>query len=380
MKGTTRDPARVELPHLSELRVTPAAVLWELGQPLAVEEVELPGELRVGQVLVRVLVSGVCGSQVGEAQGVKGPDRFLPHLLGHEGCGEVCETGPGVRRVERGDRVVMHWRKAMGIDAEPGRYRWRGRALNAGWVTTFSRYTVVSENRLTKVGAQVPADEAALLGCPVTTGLGVVTREARVTLGESVVVFGAGGVGLSVIQGAALAGATPIVAVDLRPAKLELARRLGATHVVEVGTDAQRTRAAVLDAVGAGGADVVVDNTGVRQVIELAYTTTSALGRTVLVGVPHADEPASFDTLPLHFGRTLTGSHGGGTVPELDIPRYLRLRDSGRLNLREMITDRYTLERVNDAMEALRLGEVTGRCVIDFEAPVSEPARAVVVG
>jgi S-(hydroxymethyl)glutathione dehydrogenase/alcohol dehydrogenase len=177
-----------------------------------IEEVEVP-PLKLGQVLVKVLASGICGSQIGEINGVKGPDRFLPHLLGHEGCGEVLEAGEGVRSVKPGDRVVLHWRKGTGLESVTPVYGSRIGRVNAGWVTTFNEHAIVSENRLTKVPAGFDVEAAALFGCAVTTAFGVVTNNAQVAIGQSVVVFGAGGIGLNIVQGAALAGAHPIVAV-----------------------------------------------------------------------------------------------------------------------------------------------------------------------
>jgi len=343
-----------------------AAILVEQHRPLVVDEVELPSRLEVGQVLVRVMVSGICGSQVGEIDGVKGPDRYLPHLLGHEASATVLEIGAGVKRVHPGDLAVLHWRKGPGIEAEPPVYRWRGAALNAGWLTTLNEYAVVSENRLTPVPADADSETAALLGCPVTTGFGIVTRNARVSLGETVVVVGCGGVGLAVIQAAVLAGASVVVAVDLHEPKLRLARQLGATH--SVNSRAPDLDASIREILGASGADVVVENTGRAELIRTAYELTAAEGRTVLAGVPRKGEDAAIDTLPLHFGKVLTGSHGGETEPARDIPRYLRLVARGRLDLRPLITDRTDLSGVNDAIDRLRRGEIVGRCVVRLHA------------
>ena len=175
------------------MKTTQAAILVAQHQPLLVDTIELPDQLDVGQVLVEVKVSGICGSQLGEIDGVKGPDRFLPHLMGHEGFGKVLETGAGVKHVQVGDSVVLHWRQGAGIQAEPPIYRWRGQKLNAGWVTTFNRHAVVSENRCTKVPSDTDPEKAALFGCAITTGFGVVENNAKLKAGESVVVFGAGG-------------------------------------------------------------------------------------------------------------------------------------------------------------------------------------------
>lgn len=344
-----------------------AAILVAQREPLVVDDVELPAALAPGQVLVRLAWSGICGSQLGEIDGAKGPDRFLPHLLGHEGAGRVVEVGPGVRQVKPGDHVVLHWMKGPGIDAEPARYTWRGRPLNAGWVTTFNTWAVVSENRVTAIPAGVDGRLAALLGCAVTTGLGAIVNDARVRPGDAVVILGAGGVGLNMIQGAALAGAHPVIGVDLHPARLALAQRLGATAVVASGGLAPEAIEAALRGVLADrGADVVIDNTGNPELIALAYRLSHATGRVVLVGVPKAGATTVLHTLPLHFGKVLTGSHGGGTRPEEDIPRYLRLVEAGKLALAPLVTDVVPLEQVNEAIAALRAGAVAGRCLVDL--------------
>jgi len=253
---------------MSELPTsTQAAILVAQQQPLVVDTIELPNQLEVGQVLVELKTSGICGSQLGEIDGVKGPDRFLPHLMGHEGFGVVLEIGPGVRSVKPGDCVVLHWRPGDGIQADPPKYRWRGQPLNAGWVTTFNRHAVVSENRCTKVPAATDPEAAALFGCAITTGFGVVENNARLRMGESVVVFGAGGIGLNIIQAAALISASPIIAVDLHDSRLELAQQLGATHTVNSAKgDAAEL---IKQALGDQPLDVFIDNTGVPSVVEM---------------------------------------------------------------------------------------------------------------
>ncbi|MEI8064346.1 MAG: alcohol dehydrogenase catalytic domain-containing protein, partial [Verrucomicrobiota bacterium] len=179
---------------------TRAAILVESNKPLVVDEIDLP-KLDVGQVLVRIHVSGICGAQLNEIAAIKGTDKFLPHLLGHEGGGMVEEVGPGVTQVKPGDRVCLHWRKGAGIHAQPAKYRWQNRVVNSGWVTTFSDYAIVSENRVTPIPPNAPFEIAALMGCAVTTALGLINNDAKVKIGQSVAVFGCGGVGLSIVQG-----------------------------------------------------------------------------------------------------------------------------------------------------------------------------------
>ena len=341
---------------------TQAAILVAQQQPLVVDTIELPSQLEVGQVLVELKTSGICGSQLGEIDGVKGPDRFLPHLMGHEGFGVVLEIGPGVRSVKPGDCVVLHWRPGAGIQADPPKYRWRGQPLNAGWVTTFNRHAVVSENRCTKVPAATDPEAAALFGCAITTGFGVVENNARLRMGESVVVFGAGGIGLNIIQAAALISASPIIAVDLHNSRLELAQQLGATHTVNSakGDAAELIR----QALGDQPLDVFIDNTGVPSVIEMGYQLTQREGRVILVGVPRQGQNLNVYSLPLHFGKVLSGSQGGECQPDRDIPRYLRLLERGNLKLDRFVSARFPLEEINTAISTMRDGATAGRVML----------------
>lgn len=337
-----------------------AAILVEQNAPLVVADVDVP-ELGVGQVLVKVAYSGICGKQLDEIGGKRGADQFLPHLLGHEGAGVVVEAGPGVRKVKGGDHVVLHWMKGSGIDSAPPRYQWNGAVLSAGWVTTFNEYAVVSENRITSIPATVDLDVASLLGCAVTTGLGIVFNDAALRPGQSIAVFGVGGVGLNVVQGAALVGASPVVAVDRHDHQIARAAAFGATQTVNSGApDLERF---LMDASGRRGFDVTVDTSGDPRIIELAYRMTSHTGKTILAGVPDHRARITIDSFPLHFGRRIFGSHGGDTRPDVDIPRYVELYLRGKLRLKELITHRYGLADINTAIDLVRRGEA-GRCVI----------------
>lgn len=345
-----------------------AAILTELGKPLLIDELEAP-PLRFGQVLVKVHCSGVCGAQLNEIAGAKGPDRFLPHLLGHEATATVVEVGEGVSTVEVGARAVCHWRKGAGLQAPTPVYTSETLPrVNAGWVTTFGEYAVVSENRVTPIPEDFDAEIGALLGCAVTTALGIVNNDARLGVGESIAVFGAGGVGLSVVQLAAKVAAHPIVAIDLHDSKLELARALGATHTINAGST--NVLEEIRSLIGPDGVDVSVENTGLADVIETAYEATSAHGRVVLVGVPAKNERhPSLYTLPLHFDKVLTGSEGGGSRPDVDIPKLVRLCQAGKLSFEGLVTRRYALDQINDAIDDLRAGRVAGRSIVWMEEP-----------
>ena len=343
-----------------------AAILVELRKPLVIDEIELQQTLDVGQVLVKIHFSGICGSQLGEIDGAKGEDKFLPHLLGHEASGTVVEIGPGVKYVKPGDTVVLHWRKGLGIEGAPPSYRWRGKKLNAGWIATFNEYAIVAENRVTPIPSDSDLEVAALFGCAVTTGFGVIENNTKLRIGESVVVFGAGGIGLNIVQAAALVSAYPIIAIDLYDNKLELAKQMGATHTINSSTGDPRQ--AIFNIVGNAGPDAFIDNTGRPSIIEMGYQITKPQGRVTLVGVPRKSNNINIYSLPLHFGKGLSGSHGGEAIPQIDIPRYQSLYCAGRIKLRELLTNFYSLDQINEATSAIKSGEIAGRCLIKLDS------------
>src|SRR5260370_25692997 len=268
-----------------DVKSAKAAILVESRRPLEIDEISLPDSLAYLQVLVKVRTSSICGAQINELAAVKGPDKFLPQLLGHEALATVIETGPGVTSCKRDDTVVMHWRPGKGMQSPTPAYSWRGRKVNAGWVTTFNEYAVVAENRVTPVPASIDRRSAPLLGCAVTTALGVVNNDAKVAIGEAVAVFGVGGVGLNIVQFAAMVGAFPVIAIDRLDNKLAMAQRFGATYVINSEREPD-VAAAVRAIVGPDGADKLVETTGAKNLIELGYELTTKKGRCILVGVP----------------------------------------------------------------------------------------------
>lgn len=341
-----------------------AAILTEQNQPLVVDTIEMPKELDFGQVLVELHVSGICGSQIGEIKGVKGDDKYLPHLMGHEGCATVLEVGNGVTHLKPGNLVVLHWRKGLGIQSNPPKYKWKGKTLNAGWVTTFNKYAVVSENRCTLIPNDTNHQLAALFGCAITTGFGVIENNAKLRMGESIIVFGAGGIGLNIIQAASLVNAWPIIAVDLFTNRLELSKEFGATHIInskEVNVENE-----IKNIIGeSSGVNVFIDNTGAKSIIELGYKLIDKDGRLVLVGVPKIGENINIFTLPLHFGKTIVGSFGGDCRPHLDIPRYLKLfKEKKLLGYEKIVSSLYPLHQINKALDSMQQGNTAGRVLI----------------
>lgn len=348
------------------MRAFRAAILERSREPLIVDNVAPAEDLKAGQVLVKIRYSGICGAQINEIDAAKGPDKFLPHLLGHEGIGEIVEVGPLVRTVAVGDTVVLHWMPGTGIQSDPASYIWRNDQLNAGWVTTLSEMSIVSENRVTKFESRLDPRFAPLLGCAATTAAGVIGRDAGLRLGESVVVLGTGGVGLLVVEAARASGGFPIVGVDIVSERLEHAHRMGATATLNAIEEGDELEKAILRALDGTLPDVVIETTGNKSMIELGYRLASWGGRCVLVGVPRHDEPATIDTLPLHFDVVLTGSKGGGTRPEIDIPRLANLSVNGLFRLQDLPVTVLSLDQVNEGIDAVRQG-LPGRVVVDMQ-------------
>lgn len=333
-----------------------AAILEKQNSPLVIADLCLPN-LECGQVLVKVKTAGICGAQIGEVSGTAGPDKYLPHLLGHEGAGIVKNIGCGGSHLKRGDHVVMHWRKGAGIDAQHcPKYKWGNKIIGAGPIHTFTEYAIVSENRLTVIDNDIPFDIAALMGCSVTTGLGLINNEAYLKIGQSIAVIGCGGVGLNIVQGASMVGAGIIDAYDIYPSKLEMAKRFGATGLYNVTNiefiDHEKTY------------DVVVDCTGNMEMIEYGYSLTKPGGRMILVGQTSHDQDLRINNMRQHYcGKILMDSQGGLTNPTIDIPLYLKLYKVGKLKLGELITHRFSLNDINKAIGIIKSGQA-GKCII----------------
>ena len=331
-----------------------AAVLEKLNSPLVIREVELT-ELKFGQVLVKVILSGICGSQLHEINGNKGNGKFLPHLLGHEGCGIVEEVGPGVTRVRPGDKVVMHWRQGLGIESEFPKYKIDGKEFSSGKINTLTEKAIVSENRLTAVPTETNSEFAALLGCSLTTALGVIDHESILKFGERVAVVGCGGVGLNVLTAARLRGAGEIYAVDSTSSKKDICLNQGATHFYSNVTDLPT------------GIDLIIDTTGIPDVISEIFPKLSGNGRLFLLGQPSPGQNLVLpDALRLFSGtgQSIKASQGGATVPHQDIPRYLELFRLGLLSIDKIITHRFNLSEINLAFNALKSG-TAGRVMVN---------------
>jgi alcohol dehydrogenase len=356
------------------------------GPALAIRDLEL-GEPGVGEVLVRIVAAGLCHSDLSVIDGSR--IRPLPMLLGHEASGIVEDVGPGVTDVVPGDHVVLSYvpscggcvpcqsgRPALcetamvsnGSGTLPGGYRRLtltdgGEPINHHLgVSAFADHAVVSQASLVKIDPEADLATAAVLGCAVLTGVGAVVNTAAPRAGSSAVVFGLGGVGLSAVMGARLAGCHPIVAVDIVPAKLALAMELGATHTVP-GDDPDLL--AAVRALTAGGGDTVIEAVGRVATLELAYAATHRGGTTVAAGLPAPDQTMSITPLSLVAEeRTLKGSYMGSGVPRRDVPRLLALARAGRLPVERLISSTIRLGDINAAFDRLAEGSAVRQLLV----------------
>jgi len=355
-----------------------AAVLFAVGQKLDIREVDVEPP-RSGEVLIQMAAAGICHSDLHVMTGhLEAP---LPVILGHEGSGVVAEVGPAVTSLKPGDHVIPLWRLSCGVceycsDGRPAlcaeglQIRKTGRLLDGSTrfklngmeikhfagVSSFSEYSVVPEKAAFKIPDDFPLDRAALLGCGVITGVGAVFHAARAKPGSSVAIFGSGGVGINVIQGAAIAGAEKIIAVDLLANKLEFARRFGATHTINAKeVDPVEAIRILTDG---RGVDYAFEVIGLPATIRQAYDSLSKRGMAIVVGVTPMTMEVSVPIMTLVFEeRVLTGSIYGSSRPRIDIPMLINLYRAGKLKLDELLTRTYPFPQINEAYAALERGE-----------------------
>jgi S-(hydroxymethyl)glutathione dehydrogenase/alcohol dehydrogenase len=349
--------------------VVRAAVLFAPGESLRLAEIELP-EPGPGQVRVRIAATGVCHSDLSLARGTL--RQAMPVVLGHESAGTVLSVGDGVSSCSPGDRVVLCWAPPDGtcwfcLQGEPWLCETSSSAASSPYATLdgqdlypglstggFAEQTVVAERAVIAVPDAVPLEHAALVGCAVMTGVGAVLNTAKVREGQSVLVVGLGGVGLSVVQGAALAGAGKVIVVDRSPEKLELAMSMGGTDALEAGGELARQ---VRGLTGKRGADHAFDCVGLPETIRGCWSATRRGGVTTVVGIGGKDSQVSFNPLELfHFARTLQGCVYGSTDPLVDIPKVLGFAAEGRLDLGALISGTVGLDGIDGAFSQMAAG------------------------
>ena len=367
---------------------TRAAIAFEPGKPLVVEEVELAGP-RAGEVLVELKATGVCHTDEFTRSGGD-PEGLFPSILGHEGAGVVVEVGPGVTSVAVGDHVIPLYtpecrqcksclsrktnlctaiRGTQGKGVMPdgeSRFSLRGqKVFHYMGTSTFANHTVLPEIAVAKIRKDAPFDKACYVGCGVTTGIGAVLWTAKVEPGSTVVVFGLGGIGLNVVQGARMAGATMIVGVDISPAREAAGRALGMTHFVNPTEHPDRLVGHLIELTG-GGADYSFECVGnvklMRQALECCHR---GWGTSVIIGVAGAGQEITARPFQLVTGRVWKGTAFGGARGRTDVPRIIDWYMDKRIEIDSMITHKLPLERINDAFDLMHAG-TSIRAVVEY--------------
>ncbi len=353
---------------------TPAALYLEAGKPMVIDDIDLP-DPGPTHVIVKQYATGVCHSQLHE---LDRPNANVPLVLGHESTGVVTAVGSDVTHVKEGDNVMVTWvprgASPMIPPPTPAVVTYKGTPLNFGapvgtGTFTWAETVAVDEQMVVELDPDVATDVTSVIGCAVMTGCGAAVNAAMVRPNSSCAIIGAGGVGLSIIQACANMGAYPIIAVDLTAEKLAFAKQFGATHgVLASETDAVAEVAALTN----GGVEYAFDAIGIGVTIEQALLMARPRrlgeregGTAVLVGVPHGETP---QISPFHLfrGNVYRGAPGGCSVPDRDFPMLVRWYQEGKLPLDLMVTQRYRLEQINEACEALRNGEIAGRAIVEF--------------
>jgi Zn-dependent alcohol dehydrogenase len=357
---------------------TPAAIYVEAGKPMEIDDITLP-DPGPTQVVVRHVATGVCHSQLHE---LNRPNPSLPLVLGHESSGIVTGVGNEVSHVKEGDHVMVTWVQRNASRGTPrptpAKITYRGQPVNFGapaftGTFTWSRDTVADQQMVVPLDKDVATDVTSIIGCAVMTGAGAALNAAQVQPGNSVVIIGAGGVGLSIVQACANLSAYPVIVVDLADEKLEFAKKFGATIGINARhEDPVKKVRELMGGQPTSGVDFAFDAIGIGQTMEQILHMARARqpgerdgGVAVLVGVPHGQMP----TLPMHMlfgGKVYRGAPGGCSTPDRDFPLLVRWFKEGKLPLDLMVTRRYKLEQINEACDALARGEIAGRAIVEY--------------
>lgn len=337
---------------------TRAAVLHSINEDLVVENLEVSGQLSLGQVLVKMHSSAICGSQLGEINGIKGNDIYLPHLLGHEGVGTVLQTFEGSKKLKKGDRVIAHWIKGSGLDSPPIKYFSSNLGIvNAGPIAVFGDKVIVAENRLTRIYSEESNDLFSTLGCGFFTAYGVLNYELNLSRKSpnEILILGFGGIGQLIYLIGSINPNNIFSIVDKNSYALQLAKDYSIRNTYENSNQ-----------IDIGRYTHVIDTTGIPSLIEAGFESLSLNGEICLVGVTKAGEKISIDPMPLHYGKKIHGSFGGRINPDLDLPKITELVKENIDHFKQFRIKSFELDDINVAIREMRNDHAFSRAVINF--------------
>tara|TARA_B100001250_G_scaffold413969_1_gene450010 strand:+ start:387 stop:1436 length:1050 start_codon:yes stop_codon:yes gene_type:complete len=345
------------------IKKTKAAILVKQKKPLVISEIELPNKLLKGQILVQMLYSGICGSQLGEIEGIKGKDKFLPHLLGHEGIAKVLQVGPSVKKVKKGNKVLLHWMPSSGINANPPIYKWKNKKLNAGYLTTFNNHAIVSENRITRIRNSKNDLDMLLLGCTASTAIGSVEKLCKVNKNHTIAVAGCGPIGLYIIRYLKFLKVKNIISIDINLNKLKLSKKYGATEIIlnskknKYLNNFQKIKNKI---------DYFFECSGNTTVISEGYESLNQNGSMILIGVPSHKKKAKFNTLGINLGKNLIGSKGGKFNASLDLKKFSKIISLKNLGSKNFILKKIQLNQINNIFYEMKKNRSIGKSIIKF--------------
>lgn len=335
-----------------------AAVLTKSNKPLKLLQLIVPENIESNQVLIKMELAALCGSQVGEILAIKGPDRHLPHLLGHEAIATVLKVGADVTDIAVGDKVIAHWMKNKKMESNPISYSTvEFEKINSGQVAIFSEMAIVSANRLTKINSRLRNELLGVVGCGFLTSYGVLKRDLKVNHSSNgkILILGFGGIGQIIYLLGRKLSQLKFSVLDRNKLNLEKAKQIGVNEIFQN-----------LDSLKGERFDFIIDTTGNVNAIESAFELLSNSGTICLVGVTPKGSKISIDPMPLHYGQKIIGSFGGQAVPEEDIPQIINLLESDPVWFQHCIGESFELAEINEAIYTLREGKNTGKILIRF--------------
>jgi len=337
-----------------------AAILEKQKSKLKICNIKIKNKLSAGQILVKLKYTGICGKQIDEINGTVGRDPFLPHLLGHEGSGIVEKIGPRVKKVKEKDKVILHWIKSNGIQSKTPKYILNKKTINAGWVTTFNEYAIVSENRITKIPKGYSLKKASLFGCCATTSLGLVYNKLNLVKNDTLLIVGIGGLGQIILQAARNFKLKKIIAADINKKALKKARKFGANVTVDLNNKNDFRKIKKLNI------NKSVVTTGNVKAIEKTIKITSLPGVCFIMGAAPREKLVKINAWNLMHNLTVKGCLGGNSFPQRDIPRFISLDRKKRINLSQIIYKTFQFHELNKAIQMFKSSKTTGRILIKF--------------
>lgn len=335
-----------------------AAVLTKINKILKIQNIYHERELSDNQALVKLYYTGICGSQIGEIKGVKGKNKYLPHLLGHEATGRILKISSNHKHLKKNDKVILHWQKNVGRNSKTPNYTdIKNKKINAGWVTTFNNYAIVSSNRLTKLPKEINLKEGVLFGCSLTTAYGSIFKESKINLNKKnkILITGGGMIGQAILI-FIYSKYQNISLLEKSLKKIQFLKKIYPNIKIIKN----------LSAVKNNDFDYVYETTGSKKIIEKVYRSIKTSGKLMLIGVPHYKSKIKINTLEINYGKRIIGSYGGGVVPNKDIKNIIYFLKNSKAKLKNLYGKIYNFNEINLIIKKLMLGKIIKKPIIKF--------------